>query len=237
MTDDKDKPVELGPSKPRRLNRDERRTLNKVKEDFRRGRKGATDDLPAIAGYGKGSIQRKMFVKEYRLTPEEEEEAMKLVGSSPDEKVEFIFELNRHFRFEPQLTSKALAEIWGLSVQRVRQYGQDAKRHYRWMAKHSEVDPEVFRAELDDAFQVLRDKAVNAKKPFMTKEGEIVYADQPDVKSAIMAQRARAELAGINGGGTPRRSKDDKGYAGLSDQEILEKAQQIVLDVNVENND
>ena len=40
--------------------------------------------------------------------------------------------------------------------------------------------------------------------------------------------------AGINGGGTPRRLKDTKSYAELSDEEILEKAHKIVLELKGE---
>ncbi len=235
IDNDDDGPVELGPNKPKKLYKWEKTQLNKIKEDFRRGRKGATDDPPAIAGYGKGSIKRKSFIKEYRLTPEEEAEAMALAKGSIEDKVEFIFELNRHFRFEPQLTTKVLASLWGQDVSTVRRYAQDAKRQYKYMAKHANIDPEVFRAEIDDSFAMLRDKAIHSKKAFMTKEGEIVYADQPDYKSAIMAQRARAELAGINGGGTPRRLKETKSYAELSDEEILEKAHKIVLELKGED--
>lgn len=232
MSDDK-KPNELGELGPEKRYNWQRKELNKVKEDFRRGWKGATSYVPEIKGTGR-SIERKSFITSYRLTPLEEQEAMALAGSSVEEKVEFIFELNRHFRFEPLLTCRELARIWGLNISTVRKYGQDAKRQYRYMAKMAEPDPEVFRAELDDAFQVLRDKAVNAKKAFLTKEGEVVYADQPDVKGAIMAQRARAELAGINGGGTPRK-REKEVYAELTDAEILEKARAIITTEGEEN--
>ena len=136
------------------------------------------------------------------LTDDELEKAVALVGAGTEAKVEFIFELMSTLRFQQHRTAKELSYAWNLNVNTVRGYCSRARDIFNFMAQH-ERSPDAYRQEIQLRYEHLTNMALQAQKPMLktdkeTGEQEIVYANAPDIKAAITATKAMAELQGAH---------------------------------------
>ena len=132
------------------------------------------------------------------LTDNEIERAVALIGAGTEAKVEFIFELMSTLRFQTHRTAKELSYAWNLNINTVRGYCARAKDIFNFMAQH-ERSPDAYRQEIQLRYEHLTNMALQAEKPMLktdkeTGEQEIVYAKAPDIKAAITATKAIAEL-------------------------------------------
>ena len=169
-------------------------------------------------------------VHDYRGLSEDEHQRALAVADAPiEEKVRFIFELMSTLRFQSHRTAKELSWAWNLKVGTVRGYCSRAKDIYNVMARH-EQSPDAYRQEIQLRYEHLTQLALEAKKPMLktdkeTGEQEIVYAEAPDVKAAITATKAIAELQGAHRNAVVEAMKNKYEEQDMSLEEMLSLAQ------------
>lgn len=108
--------------------------------------------------------------------------------------VNYCYELIAANRLVPGKTIKELAIIWGVSVETVKRHTAEAYRRFKAEIK----DPEEIRAAIIQRLDTVMTLAMSYKKPYITREGEIVYADDPNFTAAIGAAREIKSLAGLD---------------------------------------
>jgi len=185
-------------------------------------------------GAGTGAEGKKFAklatVHDYRgLSEDEHEKALAVADAPIEEKVRFIFELMSTLRFQTHRTAKELSWAWNLKIGTVRGYCSRAKDIFNVMSRH-EQSPDAYRQEIQLKYEHLTNLALQAKKPMLktnkeTGEQEIVYAEAPDVKAAITATKAIAELQGAHRNAVVEAMKNKYEEQDMGLEEMLALAQ------------
>jgi hypothetical protein len=127
------------------------------------------------------------------LDDQDIDEAVKLQGAERGERVRFIYNMISESRWSVGRTGPELSYIWQIQLNTVNQYAAEAYRHFKLQLG----DPDELRGALMEKLNYVVDSSMKAKKPFLTKEGELVYADAPDHRSAINGIVAMGDLCGL----------------------------------------
>jgi hypothetical protein len=135
------------------------------------------------------------------LSDEEVLEAASIVDPMKEEyesctarQVNFCYELIVANRFVPGKTIKELAVIWGVSVDAVKRHSSEAYRRLKADIR----DPEEIRGAIIQRLDTVMSMAMNHKKPYLTKEGEVIYADEPNYNAAVAAAKEIKALVGLD---------------------------------------
>lgn len=129
--------------------------------------------------------------------------------------VNFCYELIVANRLVPGKTIRDLAVIWGVTPEAVKRHTAEAYRRLKADIR----DPEEIRGAIIQRLDSVMAMATNHKKPYLTKEGDVIYADDPNYSAAIAAAKEIAELVGIR---TKRVEHTHRDYETADMSELLE---------------
>ena len=132
------------------------------------------------------------------LSDEEVRGAMDIVDENRLEKLQYIYDMHRSFRWEEGKTHKDLAKIWDFTPAAVRKLSVEAKNYYRMNLGETET----IRKSLFDRIEHVTISAMNNTKAMVLQSGRdeqvVEYVDAPDHKTAIAGLVAMGNLAGVN---------------------------------------
>lgn len=135
------------------------------------------------------------------LTPEEKSAAVELAEKSDDEKTFFLYCMMKELRWHRGVTTHELSVLWGDTPKHLGNLAQRARFLLVTQQSSEFKSPDDLRFELKAVAESLLHKALNAKRPMVLRDSEgnshIEYADDPDVKAALMAVRQISEMFGL----------------------------------------
>ncbi len=154
------------------------------------------------------------------MNVDDEFEATRIVVSGDHEKVAFIVMLIREFRYDGYKTVQRLARLWGVETSVVTSLHQQAMLAIQThIMEHAPSLP----YKILEQVEYVVSSAMNAKKPFMTKTGEIVYADSPDHRAAITGLKTVMDAIGMGKKDSPLNISPDQ-FESHSLEELLKLA-------------
>ena len=148
--------------------------------------------------------------------------AQELRHSGPDERVEFVTELVIGLVWTLD-NKRELAHIWGIGPREINRLGRAADASVISKIR----DPEELRSKLMEQAHFVVSDAMQKKKPFVDKNGNIVLAPDPDHKAALQGINQIYKMSGLD---KVQPEEPDAGkYAGHDLDHLLAIAQKKLL--------
>jgi hypothetical protein len=155
------------------------------------------------------------------LRPELIDQALLLRHGDEEARAEFIKQLTTELLWTAD-NQREVGRYWGIGP---RALGALSNRANAMMIA-SISDPEALRAKLIEQVSFIVADAMQKKKPFLDKTGDIVMAPDPDHKAALMGVAFIAKVTGLD---KPRPMAPEDDYKGQSLAELIAAAQQKLL--------
>jgi hypothetical protein len=126
--------------------------------------------------------------------------ALEVRGGDDQAKIDFIYTLIRECKWYKLRTARELSVIWRCETKEVMALGRTASE-----VLQRDIVPfaEQLKSEILEKTDFVVNSAMSAKKPFLTMQGDVVYADAPDHRSALTGLNMLADIVGIK---APKKS-------------------------------
>jgi diphthamide synthase (EF-2-diphthine--ammonia ligase) len=108
--------------------------------------------------------------------------------------VNYCYELIAANRLVPGKTIKELAIIWGVTPESVKRHTSEAYRRFKATIR----DPDEIRGAIIERLDAVMTMAMNHKRPYITREGDVIYADDPNYNAAVNAAKQISALCGLD---------------------------------------
>lgn len=156
--------------------------------------------------------------------PEEYETLVAGYRELPEQdKIDCLYMLKRECVWEGPRTAREVASIWRIGLREVNVMLKSAEYgiHRDLIGQRTTLAAEIY-----SKMEYVAQSAMQAKKAFLTEEGEIVYADAPDHKAAIHGLSKLAEFIGAGRGGVKMKDHGDMPIGELVGElkQLLDKA-------------
>jgi len=156
------------------------------------------------------------------LSEDDHATALRLRGMPDEEQTAFISQIVRECKWNRSRSVKELADLWGIRPGVVK--AMHAKACWGIQATVAALAP-TLPFEILEKIDYVVNSAMSAKKAFLTMEGDIVYADAPDHKSALQGLGKIADMIGLTSK-NPNNPMNNKQFADASLEDLMRLAKE-----------